>query len=112
MRQRMRRIMRDHGCEPRPGDELLQRLLAGLRAGGGRPIDEQEVASWTVASTPEESLRSWRGKDGLAGADPPPDEKRAILHELEAWAAHTFGSLSTCVSSTETYVLEGAEVRA
>lgn len=112
MQRQMRRIMKDHGCEPRPGERAVQRIVEGLAARGAERIGELEVAAWAVISTPEGSLQGWRGKEGLAGVDPPPPLKAAILAELEAWAVKSFGSLLASVSSTEVYVLQGARVPA
>jgi len=64
-----------------------------------------------VASTPRQSLNSWRGKANLAGIELDEEIKQNVLDQLQAWAEETFGGLDQPIESEETYILQGVRLK-
>jgi ubiquinone/menaquinone biosynthesis C-methylase UbiE len=106
MRRRMRHLLKGRGFTGL-GGRNRDAVGDALAREGWTPLGPLVVASWEVASSPLQSLESWRGKAGLAGLEVPDGAKRAVLEELEGWARERFGDLSVSVNSIESYVLEG-----
>lgn len=112
MRRQMRRLLREAGMVGRSGGGELGRDIVERSAELGmprvpEPIAPIEVARWTVASSPADSLAAWAGKDGLAGIAVDARTKHDVLDLLRTRAASEFGDLELRVESTEAYVLRG-----
>ncbi len=110
MAAEMNERLRRYGFEGRGGERQTRLLFESLRRCGAEILETVAVARWQVATSPRQSLDSWRCLKALGGA-PVPDEARAhILTELEGWAEEVFGGLDERVESEETYVLRPLRV--
>lgn len=112
MQQEMQRRLRERGFQGRQGNQKQLQLIELCCQRGAKLIDPVVVSRWTVASTPWQSLNSWRQKQGLSGIDLPTDIKQEILNDLQIWAEATFDGLDQQVESEETYVLQGVYLNA
>jgi len=108
MRQEMRRLLREAGHEGRNGSESTSRLMSDCEARGAKALEPRVVARWSVRAAPADSLRSWAGKDELAGVTVDASTKSEILERLQHWATVEFGDLECPIEATEDYVLNGA----
>jgi ubiquinone/menaquinone biosynthesis C-methylase UbiE len=111
MQREMQHLLRQHGLHSRSGGQHQRQLLASYRQHGATVLEPVVAAQWTVTRTPWQSIADWQTKPGLGGIDPPPDVKRAILHDLCRWATVTFGDMQREVTSEEAYVLQGVRLR-
>jgi ubiquinone/menaquinone biosynthesis C-methylase UbiE len=111
MQREMQRLLRQHGFHSRGGGQHQRQLLAAYSQHGATVLEPVVAAQWTVTRTPWQSIVDWYTKPGLGGLDPPPDVKRAILHELCRWATVTFGDMQREVTCEEAYVLQGVRLR-
>jgi ubiquinone/menaquinone biosynthesis C-methylase UbiE len=111
MQREMQRLLRQHGLQSRGGGPHQRQLLAAYGQHGGTVLEPVVAAQWAVTRTPWQSIADWQTKPGLGGIDPPPDVKRAILHDLCRWATVTFGDMQREVVSEEAYVLQGVRLR-
>jgi len=111
MQREMQHLLRQHGLHSRAGGQHQRQLLASYRQHGATVLEPVVAAQWTVTRTPWQSIADWHTKPGLGGIDPPPDVKRAILHDLCRWATMTFGDMQREVTSEEAYVLQGVRLR-
>jgi len=102
MRQKMRCLLNNVESQPPVIDALVER--------GAVAFAPLVATRWTTATSPADSLRSWRSKPGLGGTDVPEPQKSEILSKLERWAVDEFQSLDRRLQSTEEYVLEGARL--
>ena len=107
LREEMRRRLQEHGIEGRSRAHSWRQIVKMACHRGASLIEPLEVASWKVSGTPEQSMRSWRQKDGLAGIDLPGGLKAQILADLESWADRAFGTLTAAFECEETYLIEG-----
>jgi hypothetical protein len=60
---------------------------------------------------PDDVLDEWRQKYSMGGVTPPAGVSAAILDELSVWVAETFGAPAETVTTEESYVLEGVQLR-
>ncbi len=111
IRREMLRLLEVRGRVGRSRREAHRRIFEAARTRGGSRIEPVTVARWTVSSSPGQSIRSWRDKEGLGGLEVPGELQEEILRELESWAKTTFGRLERTLESEETYVLEGVRFR-
>ncbi|HEX7623740.1 MAG TPA: class I SAM-dependent methyltransferase [Anaeromyxobacteraceae bacterium] len=106
MRGAMRRILEErHQVVGRKSGDDDRGWIDALARRGGLPVERLVVASWSVQVRPADSLRSWRGKQGLAGHDVSEAIKSDVLDRLEAWALERYGSLEAAVPAEERYAL-------
>jgi ubiquinone/menaquinone biosynthesis C-methylase UbiE len=110
MKQALLRQLRRHGVQGHEGEQNQRRLLEACCEQGAQVLDPLVVSRWTVASTPWQSIDSWKTKPGLGGVDLPASIKQEILKELELWAEATFNGLHQPVESEEAYVLQGVRL--
>jgi len=108
MRHEMKRLLREAGHDGRSGSDSTSRLILDCEARGAKALGPRVVASWTVRASPADSLRSWTGKDGLAGLSIDAGIKSEVLDRLGVWAKAEFGDLERPVESKEEYILKGA----
>ena len=103
--RKMRGLLRRHGFEARGGRQHRRLIEACVRRGavGLEPVT---AASWPVTASSRQSLEAWRQLPGLGGVEVPDEIRRAVLDELEAWAAEVFGGLDQPFESQEAYVLK------
>lgn len=105
MAREMNDRLRGHGYEGRRGEKRNRKLFESCLRRGAQVLEPVAVATWKVASSPRQSLDSWRSAGGLAGVPVPSETKERILAELGAWAEEAFGGLDEQFESEETYVL-------
>ncbi len=108
LREELQRRLAERDLGGRRGEERTARLVAACVARGWEPIPVREVASWTRRWRASDSLASWAGKRGLAGAEPEDADKRTVLAEVRAWAAAQLGDLDAAHDSVQAYTLQGA----
>ena len=101
----MRGMVRRHGFEPR-GDQQHHRLTEACLQRGAVTLEPVTAATWPVTASARQSLEAWRPLPGLGGVEVPDEIRRAVLAELEAWAADVFGGLDQPFESQEAYVLK------
>ncbi len=111
MAREMNERLRRRGLEPRRGEQRDRRLIEACSRRGAHPLPDVAVATWQTASSPRQSLASWRSLEKLGGQPLAPALRDEVLAELEAWAVDTFGSLDEPVQSEETYVLKTLRLR-
>lgn len=111
VRDEMRRRLTERGLVGRDTGKSGARILEACRSRGASAVEAVAVARWTVATTPRQSIESWRRKDGLWGMALAPAVKAEVLDEVEAWA-DARGDLDVATECEEAYVLEGARIPA
>jgi ubiquinone/menaquinone biosynthesis C-methylase UbiE len=111
LRRQLHQLLRARGLTPRPAGRLLQRLLEQAAEAGGAVLPPVTVASWPHQVKPGDVLDEWRQKYSMGGVTPPAPVAAAILDELAAWVAGTFGEPAETVATEESYVLEGVQLR-
>jgi len=111
LRRYLHQRLRAHGLTPRPAGKLLQQLLERAAAAGGRVLPPVTVAAWPHEVKPDDVLDEWRRKYSMGGVTPPAPVSAVILDELAAWVAETFGDPAQTVTTEESYVLEGVQLR-
>lgn len=116
VRARMSREMLDrlrrHGFEGRRGEQQNQKLVESCCRRGAEDMGIRNVARWRVATSPRQSVESWRCLSGLGGIKVPAQSREEILNEMEAWAEQEFGGLDREIESEETYVLRSLRIPA
>ena len=110
MAREMNERLRQRGLEGRRGEQGDRRLIEVCCRQGGQALPTVVVAAWQAASSPRQSLNSWRSIKGLAGLQVADAIRDEVLTEMEAWARDTFGGLDEMVLSEETYVLKGVRL--
>ena len=110
MRKQMQTILAEKTVQGRQKNKLIGKLLDLFAQSGAQVIEPVVVSRWQVASTPRQSLESWRGKANLAGIELDEEIKHHVLDQLQAWAENTFGGLDQSIESEETYVLQGVRL--
>lgn len=111
MRKQMQALLAQETLRGRQKNKLIAQLIALFTEQGATPIEPVEVSRWQVASTPRQSLNSWRGKANLAGIELDEEIKQNVLDQLQAWAEETFGGLDQPIESEETYILQGVRLK-
>lgn len=109
MRSKMRKLMVDCGLTPRKSNRTRNDLLGQLNQ-LGTMLEPTVAASWDSAARPNDSIRSWDGKDNMGGIIPPPADKRKVLEELSRWAIRQFGDPEAEIVTEEQYILEGVRL--
>jgi SAM-dependent methyltransferase len=105
VRREMRRLLAEHGVEPRRAGDSQERLTGALAERGGEILPVQTAASWTVVHRAEDSLAAWRAKEGLGGRAVTPEVQDSVLRRLEDWIRERYGSLDVARDATERYEL-------
>jgi SAM-dependent methyltransferase len=111
LRRQLHERLRAHGLTPRPAGKLLQQLLQRAAAAGGTLLPPVTVAAWPHQVKPDDVLQEWRQKYSMGGVTPPAGVSERILDELADWVAETFGEPAETVTTEESYVLEGVQLR-
>lgn len=110
MRKQMQTLLAKKTVQGRQKNKLIGKLIDLFAQNGAQVIEPVVVSRWQVASTPRQSLESWRGKANLAGIQLDEEIKHYVLDQLQAWAENTFGGLDQSIESEETYVLQGVRL--
>jgi hypothetical protein len=111
LRRQLHQRLRAYGLTPRPAGRLLQQVLERAASAGGTILPPLTVASWPHQVKPDDVLDEWRRKYSMGGVTPPAHVSAAILDELSAWVAGTYGAAGEIVTTEESYVLEGVQLR-
>ena len=116
IKERMAREMnvrlRSRGFEGRRGERRNRKLVDLCIQNGAEIPEPVVVAKWRISASPQQSLDSWRGLQGLGGIPVPAETRQKVLRELEVWAKETFGELGTEFESEDTYVLKAIRLPA
>lgn len=112
MAKQMLERLRQHGFEGRRGERENQKLIESCCRRGAEDLGVRHVAHWRVATSPRQSVDSWRCLSGLGGIKVPAESRDEILNEMEAWAEQEFGKLDREIESEETYVLRSLRIPA
>ena len=110
MRKQMQAFLREKSLRGRQKNKLIEQLIKLFTQAGATVIEPVVVSKWQVASTPRQSLESWRGKTNLAGLELDEGIKQSVLDQLQTWAKAKFGDLDQPQESKETYVLQGVRL--
>ena len=110
MREQMQTLLAQETLQGRRKNKLLRQLIELFTQNGAQVIEPVVASRWKVASTPKQSLESWRGKANLAGIELDEVIKKNVLAQLEIWAKTTFGELDKPIESEETYILQGVRL--
>ena len=110
MAREMMQRLRSRGFEAHQGEHETKKLAEACHQRGGAVLERATVASWTVSSSPRQSIDSWRLLRGLGGTPVPEPIRESILSELEAWAEERFGGLDAQSESIESYVLRPVRI--
>lgn len=105
LRREMRRLLAEHGVEPRSSGDARRRIAAALAVRGGEALPPRTVASWAAVHRAADALAAWRGKRGLGGRAVAPEVQELVLRRLEAWVRERFGRLDVERPATERYEL-------
>lgn len=111
MREQMQTLLAQETLQGRRKNKLLRQLIELFIQRGAQTIEPVVASRWQVASTPRQSLESWRSKANLAGIELDEEIKQNVLAQLEIWAEKTFGELDTPIESEETYILQGVRLK-
>ena len=112
MAREMLQRLRQHGFEGRRGEKETEKLIDSCSSRGAEDLGVFQVARWSVATSPRQSVESWRCLTGLGGIKLDSATRDEILNELEAWAAEEFGGLDQEIKSEESYVLRSLRIPA
>ncbi len=107
MRRLMQRSLKDEGIEGGPSGESDAAMLAGFDSGDSSPLRPLRTESWVVSTSPAQSIRSWREKEGLAGLNLDSSVKEKIFGRLERLAEAIYSDLDGSIESKEYYELTG-----
>jgi ubiquinone/menaquinone biosynthesis C-methylase UbiE len=107
MQEQMHHLLRQQGFQPRQKKRNYDHLIDLFCQHGAKPINPIIVSQWTVAHSPQDSLKNWQQKQGLAGNNLPLETQKTILQDLQGWAESTFGGLDQTLTSQEEYILQG-----
>lgn len=110
MRKQMQALLGAKSLQGRQKNKLIKQLIQLFTQVGATVIEPVVVSRWQVASTPRQSLESWRGKANLAGLELGEEIKQSVLDQLQAWAKAKFDDLDQPQESEETYVLQGVRL--
>lgn len=110
MAQEMNERLRRRGLKGRRGQRRNRRLFESCERLGAEILEPVPVATWKSASSPRQSLDSWRSLKGLGGLSVSAQTRADVLDELEVWAAEAFGGLERESELEETYVLSPLRV--
>lgn len=105
VRREMRRLLAEHGFEPRRAGDSQSSLAGALAERGGEVLPVRTAASWPVVHRAEDSLAAWRAKSGLGGRAVTPEVQDSVLSRLEDWIRERFGGLDVTRDATERYEL-------
>ncbi len=106
LRKHMHKLLCDNGLTPLDGQKHIKILREALLAVGCEAIEPITVSTWHTKRDLKSVIQNWRGKDGLAGAQPSASLKNSILNELQEWAEGHFDTpLPT--RSERSYVIYG-----
>lgn len=111
IRTKLRELLNERGLRPRQVQRLLRQVLRRADAAGGGILPPRTVATWQWPIRPQEVIDAWRLKGSMVGITPPAEVATAILDELTSWATGIYGDLTVPVSSEESYVLAGVQLR-
>jgi ubiquinone/menaquinone biosynthesis C-methylase UbiE len=111
MRRRMRELLQERGYRGRDHRAHRDALIDALVSDGAERLVSRTAATWTRLTPPEDSLRDWEGKQGLAGLDVPDEAKASVLAELRVWAAQHYGDVELPLQQEEFFELSGAFVK-
>ena len=112
MAKEMIERLHQHGFEGRRGEKENQKLVQSCCRRGVEDLGVTDIAQWRVATSPRQSVESWRCLSGLGGVKVPAKSRDEILNEMEAWAEQEFGGLDRECESEETYVLRSLRIPA
>ena len=110
MRRKMREFLREAGIAGRSGARGRNLVFEACLARGSTPIEPVVAATWNCRNSPSESLMSWNGKDGLAGAQISAETKENVLARLHAWALSHYHNLEEFHEAQEHYLIEGIAI--
>lgn len=110
LRREMRSALEAEGWAPRGHGQRVERVLAALEGAGAARLEPREVARWSVAHRPADSVAAWRGKAGLAGADVPGDVKARVLDRVLERAAARYGDPGRAQAQDEWFELSGVRL--
>lgn len=105
LRKEMRRLLAEHGVEPRRAGAYRRRLTGALAERGGEVLPVETAASWAVVERARDALAAWRAKSGLAGREVTAEVQESVLCRLEEWIEERYGSLDVARDATERYEL-------
>ena len=105
VRREMRRLLAEHGVEPRRAGDSQHRLADALAERGGEVLPVYTAAAWTVVHRAGDALAAWRAKSGLGGRAVTPEVQDSVLRRLEDWIRERYGSLDVARDATERYEL-------
>lgn len=105
LRRKMRRLLAEHGVEPRCAGKERQRIIESLEKRGAEPLPVATAAAWNVVERTDSALAAWRAKAGLAGRAVTPEIQNTVLSQLEEWIRDRYGKLDVARDATEHYDL-------
>jgi hypothetical protein len=111
LRRKLHERLQAHGLRPRQAGRLLDRILERASATGGTILPLRTVASWQRTVRPSDVIDEWRQTYSMGGITPPADISAAVLAELAAWVAETYGDPPKPVTTEESYVLKCVQLR-
>jgi hypothetical protein len=111
LRRKLHERLTTHGLRPRQAGRLLDRILERATATGGTVLAPVTVASWRREVSPTDVLDEWRQTYSMGGITPPPEVSAAVLAELAAWVAETYGDPPKPVLTEESYVLKCVQLK-
>lgn len=111
MRRQLHERLTAHGLRPRQAGRLLNRILDRATATGGTVLPPLTVSSWRREVRPTDVLDEWRQTYSMGGITPPAEISAAVLAELAAWVADTYGDAPEPVLTEESYVLRCIQLK-
>jgi hypothetical protein len=111
LRRQLHERLTAHGLRPRQAGRLLDRILERATATGGTVLPPVTVTSWRREVRPTDVLDEWRQTYSMGGITPPAEISAAVLAELAAWVAETYGDPPKPVLTEESYVLRCVQLK-
>jgi hypothetical protein len=111
LRRKLHERLTAHGYRPRPAGRLLDRIFDRATATGGTILAPVTVATWRRDVRPTDPIDEWRQTYSMGGITPSAEVSAAVLAELTAWVAETYGDPAAPVPTDEAYVLRGVTLR-
>jgi hypothetical protein len=111
LRRKLHERLTAHGYRPRPAGRLLERIFERATATGGTALPPSTVASWRREVRPTDPIDEWRQTHSMGGITPSAEVSAAVLAELSTWVAETYGEPAAPVTTEESYVLTGVQLR-
>jgi hypothetical protein len=110
LRRKLHERLAAHGYRARPAGRLLERIFELATATGGTILPPVTVASWRREVRPSDPIDEWRQTYSMGGITPAAEVSAAVLAELTAWVAETYGDPAAPVTTEESYVLTSVQL--